>query len=159
MDADLVVIGFDGTEASERAVREAGRLLGRRPALVVVVWEPGRAFELSTFPAVGMDIPPAALDVRVATEVDRARYESAQQTARRGALVAREAGFDAEAVAVADELTVADTLVRLARERQAAAVVIGAPRHGALSELLLGSTSGGVLKHASCPVVVVPGAG
>src|SRR5688500_17467749 len=99
MDSGLVVIGFDGTEVSDRAVREAARLLGRRPALVVVVWEPGRAFELTSFPVVGIDLPPATLDVRGASEVDRARYEAAQQLAQRGAALAREVGLDADGLA------------------------------------------------------------
>jgi hypothetical protein len=35
--SDVVVIGYDGWEAADRAVREAGGLLSDCPALVVVV--------------------------------------------------------------------------------------------------------------------------
>jgi len=159
MDAGLVVIGFDGTPASERAVREAAGLLAPRQALVVVVWEAGQAYGMATLPTVGMDMPPAGLDVRVAAEVDQAMYESAQQLARQGAALAKEAGFDADGLVVADEVSVADTLVRVAGEHAAQAIVVGAHSHSAVSELLLGSTSRGVLKHARCPVVVVRDAG
>lgn len=153
------MIGFDGTAASERVVREAARLLAPRPALVVFVWEAGRAVELATtLPTVALDMPPAAPDVRMASEVDEARHEEAQQLAQRGAELARNAGFEAEGLAVADQVTVADTLVRVAREREAQAVVVGAHGRGAISELLLGSTSRELLRHAPCPVVVVPGA-
>jgi nucleotide-binding universal stress UspA family protein len=64
-------------------------------------------------------------------------------------------GLQAESLVVADEETVADTLLRIARERNAPALVVGAHRHGALSEVLLGSTSRDVVRHAPCPAVVV----
>jgi len=56
---------------------------------------------------------------------------------------------------VADEIGVADTLVRLATERKAAAMVVGAHRHAKIAELLLGTTTRAVLQHAPCPVLVV----
>ena len=42
----------------------------------------------------------------------------AQQTAQHGEALAREAGLEAEGLAVADEISVADTLVRLAHRRR-----------------------------------------
>jgi nucleotide-binding universal stress UspA family protein len=154
MGTGPVIIGFDGSPTAERAVHESGALLAPRPALVVVVWEAGKAFELATLPIGALETP-ATLDVRTAIEVDRARYESAQRTAERGAALAREAGFDAEGLAVADDITVADTLLRLAQDNDAAALVVGAHRHGALAEILLGSTSREVVRRALVPVVVV----
>jgi nucleotide-binding universal stress UspA family protein len=150
-----VVVGFDGSAAAERALREAGSLFAPRRALVVVVWEAGRAFDLMELPSVSLDLPPAGLDVRTAFEVDRVMYEQAQRLAQQGASIAREVGLDAEALAVADELTVADTLTRVAAEEEAQALVVGSHGHSTLGELLLGSTTRGVLRHADCPVVVV----
>ena len=144
-----IVIGYDGSAASERALREAGALLAPRPALVVVVYEPGVAFDLMLVP----------IDIRTALEVDRAMYEGAQRLAQQGAELARRAGLDAQSLVVADEITVAETLVRVADERDAPAIVVGYHGHGALGELLLGSTSRGVLRRASRPVVVVRGPG
>jgi hypothetical protein len=40
MASGPAIIGFDGTAASERAVRAAAELLGARPALVVVAVVP-----------------------------------------------------------------------------------------------------------------------
>jgi nucleotide-binding universal stress UspA family protein len=155
MRSGPIVIGFDGSPASEHAIREAGGLLEQRSALVVVVWEAGTAFEVATLPAASVGLPPVPVDVRTAAEVDRAMYEGAQRQAQRGAELAREAGFEAEGLAVADEITVAETLVRVARERDAAAIVVGAHGHGGLTEVLLGSTSRGVVHRAACPAVVV----
>jgi nucleotide-binding universal stress UspA family protein len=154
--AGPVLIGFDGTSASERALRETAALLAPRRAVVVVVWEAGRAFDLMEVPT--LDLPPAGVDVRAAFELDQAVYEQAQRMAQHGAALARELGLDADGLAVADEVSVADTLVRLAKEYDSQAVVVGSHGHSPLGELLLGSTTRAVLKHAECPVVVVRGA-
>ena len=156
MDSGPIVIGFDGSPAATHAVRDAARLLGPRRALVVAVWEEGRAFEFAALPIAGLDLQPT-LDARIAAEADHALYEQARKTAQHGAALATEAGFDADALVVADELTVADTLVRVATEQAAPAIVVGTRSHSAIAELLLGSTTRGVLKHAPCPVVVIRG--
>jgi nucleotide-binding universal stress UspA family protein len=56
---------------------------------------------------------------------------------------------------VAGEFQVAEAIVELARERRVAAIVIGSRGLTGLRARLEGSTSIGVLKRASCPVVVV----
>jgi nucleotide-binding universal stress UspA family protein len=155
MRAGPVVIGFDGSDAAQRALREAGGLLAPREAIVAVVWEPGRAFQLLTLPTMTLVAPPTDVDIRTAMEVDKMMYESAQRLAEQGATLARDAGFDARGLAVADDITVADTLVRVAAESDAAALVVGAHSHGALSEVLLGSTSRDVVRRTRCPVLVV----
>ncbi|MGA6167535.1 universal stress protein [Amycolatopsis magusensis] len=152
-----ILIGFDGTPTAEHAIREAATLLGARRALVVTVWEAGQAFSPLNLPISGMEGAPATVDIRTGLAVDQAAYASAHQLATWGARLASEHGFDATGHAVADDVTVADTLVRLAAEVGAAAVVLGAHRHGRLSKLLLGSTSSSVIQHADCPVVVVRG--
>lgn len=148
-----ILIGYDGTRASEHALREAAGLLGGRPALVVVVWKAGLSFELIELPASSIGLPPAPLDIRTALEADRAIYEGAQRAARQAAALARSLGLEAEALTVAEEpeIPVAETLLSLARERDAQAIVVGAHAHSGL----LGSTSRAVVRLASCPVLVV----
>jgi nucleotide-binding universal stress UspA family protein len=150
-----VVIGYDGSPAAERALAEAAALLGPRPALVVVVWEAGRAFEAAEWAALTLDTPAPTVDLRTAIELDQAAYAMAERTAHQGAALARSLGLPAESLVVADDVGIADTLIRVAEERDAPAVVVGAHRHGALSEVLLGSTSRDVVRNASCPAVVV----
>jgi nucleotide-binding universal stress UspA family protein len=149
-----IVIGYDGSPASDRAVEEASTVLAARRALVVAVWEPNRAFE-----PIDTLIPLAPVDIRTAMEVDQAMYKQAQRIAEQGATRAREAGLDAEGLAVADEATVARTLLRLAEERDAPAIVVGAHGHRAVRELLLGSTTQEIVRHSRCPVLVVRGDG
>ena len=43
-----------------------------------------------------------------------------------------------------------------AKKLDAAYIVLGSHRHGTLYHLLLGNTATGVLRHAPCPVLVVP---
>src|SRR3954465_5719782 len=137
-----VLIGYDGSPASRHAVREAGALLAGRPALVVVVFEQAIAFELQELPTVS-GLPPAPIDVRTAMEIEDALSERSQRLAEQGAELAREAGvvaelavgggFEAEALVVADDITIAETLVGLARERGAQAIVMGAHGRGRMS--------------------------
>lgn len=151
-----VIFGFDGSSAAERAVRDAAPLLGNAPALVVTVWEAGRVFQAATLPVIGLEMPPTVLDLRTAMEADAEVYESAKRTARHGAHIARQAGFgDVTGLAVADETTVADTLMRVASERHSPGIVVGAHGHRKFSELLLGSTSDTLVHKADRPVVVV----
>jgi nucleotide-binding universal stress UspA family protein len=150
-----VVIGYDGSAESERALVQAAALLAPRTALVVVVWEAGRAYESAEWNAITLDVPAPTVDIRSAIELDRAVAEAAERTAMRGVDLARAHGLAAESMVVADEVSIADTLLRIAREQDAAALAIGAHRQGALSEVLLGSTSRDILRHAPCPVVVV----
>jgi nucleotide-binding universal stress UspA family protein len=146
-----VIIGFDGSEISERAIRLAAAVLRPAPALVVAVYEAGIAFDAS----VGIDIQAVPIDYAATAMADEALYEGARLRAARGAELAREHGMQADPLVAADQGGVGDTLVRLAREREAAAVVVGAHRHGRMERIFLGSTSRAVLEHAPCPVLVV----
>ena len=47
-------------------------------------------------------------------------------------------------------------IVARAQELQASYIVLGSHGHGALYELIVGSTAGRVINEATCPVVVVP---
>ena len=151
MRAGPVVVGFDGSEPAEGALRAVADLMGDGPVLVVTVWEPGAAYQLVEPPVMA----PAPIDVRTAMEVDDALYEQARQLAQVGADRARALGLDAEALTVADEVSIAETLVRLAEERHACAIAVGAHGHSAVRQLVLGSTSGAVVRKATCPVLVV----
>jgi nucleotide-binding universal stress UspA family protein len=50
---------------------------------------------------------------------------------------------------------VSETLVRIADDVDAAAIVVGRHDHSALHDVLVGSTAKGLLRQAPCPVLVV----
>jgi nucleotide-binding universal stress UspA family protein len=151
-----LLIAYDGTPASTYALWEAAALLRGHKALVVTVYKPGLAFELMELPTATIGLPPAPLDVRTALEVEREIYEGARRMAEQGARLAQEAGLDVEGLAVAEEVevTIAETIVDVARERDSRAIVVGAHGHGRLGEVILGSTSRDVIRRAPCPVIV-----
>jgi nucleotide-binding universal stress UspA family protein len=155
--AGPVVIGFDGSPAAEHAIRDGGRLFAGRPALVVVVWKRGLGFELIETPTASLGLPPAPIDVRTALEIDEEMAHHAQRLAQHGAGVANEAGFRADGLAVADDVDtpIAETLVDVARERDAAGLLLGAHGHGNLTEALLGSNTRDTIKRSDRPVTVV----
>jgi nucleotide-binding universal stress UspA family protein len=176
-----ILFAYDGTPTSEYALWEAGALLGGRRALVVTVWKPGLGFELMELPRATLGLPPAQLDIRTALEIDRQVYEAAQRMAERGAALPRDAGFEVEGLAVAEEveITIAETILRRRSRRPPRGLhgARGAPsrecrrdrrpgarlgghrgRHRRPRQArrgLLGSTSLDIIRHAPCPVVVV----
>ncbi len=153
MRSGPVIIGFDGTQASAWVVREAAALLAPRTALAVVVWEAGRNFEAATLPEKVLE-PAATIDIRSAFAAEKSAYDDAQRVAAHGAALAREAGLEADGMAVADDVTVADTLIRLARELDAQVVVIGGHEHHGFTRRGVGSTLAGLLHGSPCPVLV-----
>jgi nucleotide-binding universal stress UspA family protein len=153
-DDPPVLIAYDGSDTARRAVREAAKLFGSRPALVVTVWEPGLAYEAS-MPMAGLEMAPVPVDVEGAQEVAEGLHERARRTAQEGAELAQSVGLQAKGLAVADEVHIADAIVGVARKRGVPAIVVGSRGLTGLRARLEGSTSNAVLKHAPCPVVVV----
>jgi nucleotide-binding universal stress UspA family protein len=148
-----LLIAYDGSDAARRATREAAELFGSRPALVTTVWEAALAYSSAAMP--GVDMQPATIDIGEAQELEQELQARARRVAEEGAELATSAGLQAEAHAVAGDVRAADAIVELARERGVAAIVIGSRGLTGLRARLEGSTSSAVLKHASCPVLVV----
>ena len=150
------LLAYDGSPATEDAMREAADVLCAPRAVVVVVWKTGLGLETVVVPEFTGELPPARLDVRTAAEVDEAISLRARRLAERGAAIAREAGFEAEGLAVAEsvDVPVAETLLDVARSRDAQVIVLGSNGHAPV----LGRTTRDVIRHATCPVVVRHGA-
>jgi len=148
-----VVIAYDGSELSRAAIRHAAELFPARPAVVATVWESG----LVAAPvdhAFGEAFP---IEPETIEAVERTQREHALQIADEGAELARSLNLQAEPHAMPDAVNVADTLIELARERDAAAVVVGSHGKSELRSLMLGSVSHKVVAHCDRPVVVIRG--
>jgi nucleotide-binding universal stress UspA family protein len=151
-----LVVGYDGSELAKDALRRTAELFPGSPTVVVTVWEPGLPATLAS--GVGLDAAggvPLPPDPELVAEVDEAEEHHAVVLARAGAELARSLGLDAEPHSIPDELDVADTIVDVAAERDAAAVVIGSHGASGLRSRLLGSTSRRLLARCTRPVVVV----
>jgi len=155
-DEALVVIGYDGSPAARQAVADVAGILGSCKILVVTVWEEGLAYEApgASMPTDAGSIAPL-VDPRVASEIDDEMHRQAEGIANEGAALASSNGLDAQALALPDEADVARTLLALIDDRQAAAIVVGSRGHSGIRARLEGSTSKALLKHATCPVIVV----
>jgi nucleotide-binding universal stress UspA family protein len=152
----LLVIGYDGSEVANAALRHAAELFPGSPTVVVTVWEPGLGAMMAA--GAGFDLTGAAPlppDPKVVSEIDRAQERNAVVLAEEGARIAGSLGLDAEPHAIPDEIDVADAIVDVAAERDAAAVVVGSHGISGLRSRLLGSTSRRVLGRCTRPVVVV----
>lgn len=139
-DKSIIVVGVDETASSRRALAWAAREAVRRGATlrVITAW---------TWDAVE-GAPLAAVD-------PQARMEVARQT-QAEALDAVFAELDLKPV-VAREIvqsTASEALVEASR--QADLVVVGTHGRGPVRSFLLGSVSQSVIRHAQCPVVVMP---
>jgi nucleotide-binding universal stress UspA family protein len=150
-----VVIAYDGSPAARQAIVDSAKILGSRRVLVVTVWEEGLAYVApATSADVGMTLS-SPVDPEAALKLDHAVHEDAERVAHEGAGLARSLGLDAEPIALPDERNVARTLLRVVRERHAVAIITGARGLSGIRARLEGSTSKSLLKHASCPVIVV----
>jgi nucleotide-binding universal stress UspA family protein len=151
-DVGPLLLCYDGSEASERAIREAGRQLPNQPAQVLTVWLKTRSFAS----AARIGAPDHVVEVAI-EKIDGEAERHAQLLAEEGAEKATQAGFDdAQATARAGEGNVWSTLAHCSEGRRAAAIVIGSRGLGALRSALLGSVSRGVVTHADVPTLVVP---
>ena len=145
-----VLIGYDGSPSAADAILQAASLLGARPAVVVSVWSPAPVQTVG-YGATG-DFATAA--PAYFSDVDSTLETQAREMAERGARIAREAGFEAEARS-AQGSSAWQGIVDAAQAVDAAVIVVGARGLSGLKSALVGSTSKGVLHHAGRPVLVV----
>jgi nucleotide-binding universal stress UspA family protein len=155
-EAAPVIVGYDGSDLAKAALRHAAALFAGRPALIATVWEPGIALATVGPPdSFGFgSLPP---DQDTIQAVDRAQREHATQVAEEGAELARSLGLDAEPHPVPDEVDIADTLIALASERNAAVVVVGSHGISGVRSHLLGRASRRLIEHCRRPVLVIRG--
>jgi nucleotide-binding universal stress UspA family protein len=141
---DTVVVGVDGSPASQQALRWA-RFLSeatKSPLAAVSVWDQASVYGWA---AGSWSAMPANWDPSL--------------EARRGLTATLDAVFDAQRptglrTAVV-EGNVARTLLEVSRG--ARMLVVGSRGHGGFAGLLLGSVSSACAEHATCPVLIVHG--
>jgi nucleotide-binding universal stress UspA family protein len=145
MDDTPILICYDGSADSDRAIEAAAALLGPRRAIVVDI---GPVLT-------GAESVAALSSVVPGTAFEDLNTDSALEKARAGAVRAREAGFKAEPRAELVE-PVWQGIVDVADEIDAEVIVIGSRGLKGIREQLEGSVSHEVAEHAGRPVLIVP---
>ena len=150
-----ILLCYDGSANADEAVRAAARTFPGARALVVHVRDPvGQVPAVPGIPGLG-GLLKGGLE-----EMDREAERVSQQTARRGAQLAADAGLRAEGLSHRAERRAWRAILGLAAERESDVVVVGRRGASGAERALLGSVSAAVVEHADRPVLVVPpGAG
>ena len=146
-----ILLCFDGSEVSARAIARAGELLGGGRALVCHAWVGLSRVMLHG----GGNFMPATFAPAI-EELDRADGEAAERLATEGARLALAAGFEAEPLPAKEENNTWRTLLGEAERHDARLVAVGAHGLSGARRLLLGSVSSAVVAHSRIPVLVVP---
>ena len=139
-----ILVGIDFSETADRVVRVASDLAQGLGATVYLIHvePPDPDF-------VGYGPGPQHVRDHVAGEV-MAHHEALR------ALREMLTGDGIEAHGLVIQGSVAEKIIEEAQHLQADLIVVGSHGHGALYDLLLGSVSEGVLRRATCPVVLIP---
>lgn len=140
---------YDGSEAGDRAIAAAGRLVSSRSALVLRVWQSWLASV--SVPAPGI----AVATERMAAELDEIAESQAARDAQRGVAQATQAGFDAAPLTLRRDSAVWRGILDAADEHDASLLVLGSRGLGPVSGLI-GSVSRPVMHHVGRAVLVVP---
>ena len=140
-----ILICYDGSAESKRAIEAAAALLGPRRAVVadVVPWMTAA----ESMAATSSLVPGTAFE-----ELNSAE---ARRIAGRGAEIARSAGFQAQPRGELAGSTW-EGIVDVADELDAAVIVIGSRGLTGLKKIVDGSLSQQLAEHAGRPVLIVP---
>jgi nucleotide-binding universal stress UspA family protein len=140
-----ILICYDGSEDSRRAIAVAADLLSHRPAVL-----------LDVTPPLTVEEEEAALLTPTIPDNVEQRVRDVRTIARRGVQLARAEGFeDAEERVVVDAPTW-QGVVDVADEMDVSVIVVGSRGVSGLRELFEGSLSHDLLKHARRPLLIVP---
>jgi nucleotide-binding universal stress UspA family protein len=141
-----ILVCYDRSAGSRRAVELAGALFPGRRVVVLHVWTPLSV----TYGPYGVMMPPSAED-------DYPVGEAAAELAAEGAQLANASGLDARPDAVSAESGgTSHTILDVADQHDAELIVLGARGLSPFRSLFLGSVSHAVVQHARRPVLVVP---
>ena len=146
-DETPILLCYDGSEGSHRAIDTTAALFPGRAAVVLNVWSP-----MAVIAALygGVVAIPENND-------DSGLREAATQKAQEGADRATAAGLSAKAQTA--EVTYEGTwhtILAAADECDATLIVLGARGLSTFKSIVLGSVSHGVAQHARRPVLIVP---
>ncbi|KAB1503172.1 universal stress protein [Corynebacterium sp. 320] len=152
-DADTVLIAFDGSDQSRRAIGNAGRFLSAKNAYILTVWEP---IHRQAARAAGVGgLMQADLSTTEAVEEDPA-FKEATSICDEGVTLARQAGFAVEPFLVESGSAIWSAIVDSADELNVDLIVMGTRALTGWKSLLQSSVADAIVKNSGRPVLIVP---
>lgn len=154
----MILISYDGSTDAKAAIERAAQLMPGAETTVLTVWE---TFidSMARNGALGMGFGmTSGYGLADSASIDATTRDGAHATASEGAMRARAAGLDAVARVQRRDIDVAATILDVAAELDADAVVMGTRGRGSVKAFLLGSVSHAVVQQADRAVLVVPSA-
>lgn len=143
----MTLICYDGSDHAKRAIERAADLLAPRPATVLSVWS-----SAATLPAFAWSHGAAGIDFEA---IDRHSTEATEQQAAEGVAAARAAGLDATPLVARADGPIWETIVKVAEQRDAAVIVMGARGLSGVRRVFLGSVSEGVTRNSRRPTLII----
>jgi nucleotide-binding universal stress UspA family protein len=140
-----IVVAFDGSENSIRAVKVAAGMAAKFGSELVVA-------HVYSSPVIPYSV--AGAPVPNYAELEKVAEDSAKSTLSRGVLVARDGGVAAKGELLEASSTV-QALTEFTASQKADLLVVGTRGMTGFKKLILGSVSSGLVGHASCSVLVV----
>jgi nucleotide-binding universal stress UspA family protein len=128
-----IVIGYDFSDASARAIEACGRLMPGRRAVVAHAW---RSRVRHTAAASALRYVPLARVRETMTDLDDILDGWETEDTDKGAVLARRAGLDASGIAIETRLSVPTALLDLADDRDAPVLAVGRRGRGAVTSAL-----------------------
>lgn len=144
-----IVIGFDGSEGSARAITETARLFPAARVVLVHVWHMAGPYTAGYAGA-------PVLPTDVLEDVQKAAGKQANKTIEHGRQLARQAGLDPEGRAYVTSSAPWRELLGVADDVNARLIVVGSRGRGEVKSLVLGSTSQALAHHSRLPLLIVP---
>jgi nucleotide-binding universal stress UspA family protein len=140
-----VVVAFDGSNDSLKAIKLAGSLASKYESNVIIV-------HVYSSPAIGFSAA-SGIPIPDYRDIEEARKEAAKKVLSKGLQLASEEGIKATGELI-EASSVVEALVEYAEDEKADLIVVGTRGMTGFKKLVLGSVSSGLVNHAPCPVLI-----
>lgn len=148
-----VLIAYDGSEQSQRAIRHAGEHLTFKNAYILTVWEPIHRQAARAAGVGGM--MQADWGHNEGEEEDPA-FQEATTICNEGVALAQQFGFNTQPFLVESGSAVWSAIVDAAEELKVSMIVSGTRALTGWKSLLQSSVAESIIKNSGRPVLIVP---
>ena len=140
-----VMVAFDGSKDSTKAIRLAGSLAAKYESELVVV-------HVYSSPAFGFGAT-SGIPIADYHALEEAKKEASRQVLATGLRLANDEGVKARGELI-EAPSVVEALVEFATNEKVDIIVVGTRGMTGFKKLILGSVSTGLANHSPCPVLI-----